>query len=66
MKVPRIKVGLISFLITFLILLFLVKLPVYSQSISDLEKQINEKTEQIAEKQGILGTIEKKLSLIHI
>ena len=29
----------------------LVKLPVYSQSISDL-KQINEKTEQIAEKQG--------------
>ena len=64
MKVPRIKVGLISFLITFLILLFLVKLPVYSQSISDLEKQINEKTEQIAEKQGILGTIEKKIAEI--
>ena len=63
-KVPRIKVGLISFLITFLILLFLVKLPVYSQSISDLEKQINEKTEQIAEKQGILGTIEKKIAEI--
>lgn len=63
-KVPRIKIGLLSLLISFFLLFSLLKLPVYSQSISDLERQINEKTEQIAEKKDILGSIEQRIAEI--
>ncbi len=51
-------------LISFFLLFSLLKLPVYSQSISDLERQINEKTEQIAEKKDILGSIEQRIAEI--
>lgn len=63
-KVPQIKISLLSLFVSFLILFFLVKLPVYSQSISDLEKQITKSNQQISQKKSILGEIEGKIKSI--
>lgn len=38
--------------------------PVYSQSVSDLEKEIEESNRAISEKEGILGNIEKRIAEI--
>lgn len=57
----------VSILIVFVISFFffiLVKLPVYSQSVSDLEKEISEKTQAIQEKTSVLGVIEKRITEI--
>lgn len=55
---------LISLLTTFFLLFFILKLPVYSQSVSDLEKQITESNQQILQKKTILGDVEKKIANI--
>lgn len=63
-KAPQFKIVLILFLVFSLGLLFFVKAPVYSQSITDLEKQIEESAKQIALKEDALGSIEKRIAEI--
>jgi predicted nuclease with TOPRIM domain len=63
-KLPKVlnKILSISFLLIYIG--SLINIPVYSNEIADLEKQISEKTTQIEGKKGVLATVEAKIKEI--
>ncbi|NMC09201.1 hypothetical protein GYA44_02635 [Candidatus Microgenomates bacterium] len=63
-KVPQITLKILSIFVIGIYSLSLLYYPVYSGEVEDLEKQIEETNQQIAEKKSMLSQIEKKIAEI--
>ena len=61
---PQLKKTLLISVTLLLGILLFFNSPVYSQSVSDLEKEIEESNRAISEKESILGNIEKRIAEI--
>lgn len=61
---PQFKKTLFIFVTLLLGIFLFFNSPVYSQSVSDLEKEIEESNRAISEKESILGNIEKRIAEI--